>query len=125
MAGIRILIIRRTYPELQQNHIEPILRLVPQEIAAYNTALHTMYFVNGSIIKFGHYQSATAEQEYQGQEYDWIFIDEATQFSEREFRFSGRVPARDARHPQAVYVTCIPGESDTGGSSAYLSTVSL
>ncbi len=107
--GIRILIIRRTYPELQQNHIEPILRLVPQEIAAYNTTLHTLYFVNGSILKFGHYQSATAEQEYQGQEYDWIFIDEATQFSEREFRFLGGCLRGTSDIPKRFYVTCNPG----------------
>jgi phage terminase large subunit len=107
--GIRILIIRRTYPELQQNHIEPVLRLVPQEVAAYNTTLHTMYFVNGSIIKFGHYQSATAEQEYQGQEYDWIFIDEATQFSEREFKFLGGCLRGTSAIPKRFYVTCNPG----------------
>ena len=27
-AGIRILILRRTYPELQSNHIEPMLRMI-------------------------------------------------------------------------------------------------
>ena len=26
---------------------------------------------------------------YNGQEYDWVFIDEATQFSERAFNFLG------------------------------------
>ena len=35
---------------------------------------------NGSAIKFGHLQSAAAITEYQGQEYDWIFMDEATHF---------------------------------------------
>ena len=65
--GIRILIIRRTYPELQQNHIEPIIKMVPQTIGAYNGSLRTMYFTNGSFIKFGHAQSMTAiETEYQG-----------------------------------------------------------
>ncbi len=107
--GIRILILRRTYPELQQNHIEPILKLVPQEVASYNSALHTMYFVNGSVIKFGHYQSATAEQEYQGQEYDWIFIDEATQFSERAFKFLGGCLRGTSAVPKRFYITCNPG----------------
>ncbi|UOO38206.1 hypothetical protein IZU99_02810 [Oscillospiraceae bacterium CM] len=36
--GIRILIMRRAYPELQQNHIEPITKLVPTEIASYSDA---------------------------------------------------------------------------------------
>lgn len=107
--GIRILIIRRTYPELQQNHIEPLIKLVPLEIASYNASLHTMYFLNGSIIKFGHYQSATAEREYQGQEYDWIFMDEATQFSEREFRYLGGCLRGARAIPKRFYITCNPG----------------
>ena len=87
--GIRILILRRTYPELQSNHIEPVVKMVPKEVATYNSTHRTLYFINGSVIKFGHYQARTGEEEYQGQEYDWIFMDEATQFTEREFRFLG------------------------------------
>ena len=30
--GIRILVMRRTYPELQSNHIEPMLKLVRPEL---------------------------------------------------------------------------------------------
>ena len=67
--GIRILIIRRTYPELQQNHVEPIIKMVPGALATYNGSLRTMYFKNGSYIKFGHANSLdTIEREYQGQE---------------------------------------------------------
>ena len=79
--GIKILIVRRLFTELQKNHIEPICKDVSSALGRYNVQLHTMYFVNGSIIQFGHFQSYdTAFQEYQGQEYDWILIDEATQF---------------------------------------------
>ncbi len=107
--GIRILIIRRTYPELQQNHIEPIIKMVPQQVASYNGTLHSMYFANGSVIKFGHYQGVAAETEYQGQEYDWIFIDEATQFTEREFRFLGGLLRGVNDIPKRFYLTCNPG----------------
>lgn len=108
--GIRILILRRTYPELQQNHIEPLLKLVPNSIASYNGALRTMYFMNGSFIKFGHAQSATAiETEYQGQEYDWIFLDEATQFTEQEFRTLGGCLRGVNEIPKRFYLTCNPG----------------
>lgn len=107
--GIKILILRRTYPELQSNHIDPVLKIVPREVAAYNAALHTLYFVNESIIKFGHYQAATGEQEYQGQEFDWIFLDEATQFTEREFRFLGGLLRGVNRIPKRFYITCNPG----------------
>lgn len=108
--GIRILIIRRTYPELQQNHIEPIIKMVPQTIGSYNGSLRTMYFTNGSFIKFGHAQSTTAiETEYQGQEYDWIFLDEATQFTEQEFRTLGGCLRGVNEIPKRFYLTCNPG----------------
>ena len=58
--GIRILILRRTYSDLQGNHIEPMQKLVPAELATYNVQLHQMYFTNGSVIKFGHFNSYTS-----------------------------------------------------------------
>lgn len=107
--GIRILIIRRTYPELQSNHIEPICKMVPQSIGVYNGSLKQMNFVNGSIIKFGHYNGVSSEFEYQGQEYDWIFMDEATQFTENEFRILGGCLRGVNDIPKRFYLTCNPG----------------
>ena len=107
--GIRILIVRKTYPELQSNHIEPILKMVPQELTSYNGTLHTLYFQNGSTIHFGHWSGITSESEYQGQEYDWIFMDEATQFTEREFRFLGGCLRGVNEIPKRFYLTCNPG----------------
>ncbi len=108
--GIRILIIRRTYPELQQNHIEPIIKMVPGALASYNGSLRTLYFKNGSYIKFGHANSLdTIEREYQGQEYDWIFMDEATQFTYQEFRTLGGCLRGVNDIPKRFYLTCNPG----------------
>ena len=109
--GIRILIIRRTYSELQHNHIEPILKMIPQpQVGVYNIQLHQIYFTNGSTIIFGHFNSYnSAFQEYQGQEYDWIFIDEATQFSERAFNFLGGCLRGVNEFPKRMYLTCNPG----------------
>ena len=78
--GIRILIVRREYPELEQTMILPMRKLIPQEVAVYNGSMHMFFFANGSTIKFGHYGTSD-DDEYQGQEYDWIFMDEATQFT--------------------------------------------
>ena len=87
--GIKILIMRETYPALEENHIRPICKMVPPELASYNGSTHIMTFQNGSSIRFGHWSGDESEREYNGQEYDWIFIDEATQFSERAFNFLG------------------------------------
>lgn len=109
--GIRILLIRRTYSELQHNHIEPILKMIPQpEVGVYNIQLHQIYFTNGSTIIFGHFNSYnSAFQEYQGQEYDWIFIDEATQFTEQEFRLLGGCLRGVNQFPKRMFITCNPG----------------
>lgn len=90
--GIKILMLRRTYPELENTIIAPLVELLNtatvggkpagDKLFTYNVTMRTLYFVNGSIIKFGHLQSANAITEYQGQEYDWIFMDEATHFTE-------------------------------------------
>ena len=107
--GIRILILRRTYPELQANHIEPVIKMVPPELGNYVASRYTMYFVNGSTIRFGHYNGTAAELEYQGQEYDWIFMDEATHFTERDFRYLGGVLRGTSAIPKRFFITCNPG----------------
>ena len=67
--GIRILMVRCHYPELEENLVRPILKWVPQELYSYNGTNHLLTFTNGSEIKFGHYDGDNAEQEYQGTEY--------------------------------------------------------
>lgn len=108
--GIRISMIRCHYPELEENLIKPILKWVPQEMFRYNGTTHLMTFSNGSEIKFGHWDGAAAENEYQGIQYDVIFIDEATQIDERSFRYlSTCIRGNDPNMPKRMYLTCNPG----------------
>lgn len=107
--GIRVLILRKSYPELQSNHIEPMLGMLPPEVISYNGTLHTIYFENGSIIHFGHWSGDHSENEYNGQEYDWIFMDEATQFTWRTFQYLGGLLRGVNDIPKRFYVTCNPG----------------
>lgn len=107
-SGIRILIVRREYPELEQTLILPIRSMIPSEVATYNGTMRCMFFANGSIIKFGHYGSGD-DIEYQGQEYDWIFMDEATQFTESQFRTLGACLRGATKIPRRMYLTCNPG----------------
>ena len=106
--GIRILIVRREYPELEQNIILPMRKMIPDEIATYNGTMRMLFFANGSIIKFGHY-GPNDDLEYQGQEYDWIFMEEATQFSESQFRTLGACLRGATKIPRRMYLTCNPG----------------
>ena len=105
---IRILIVRREYPELEQGIIIPMRKMIPAELATYNGGMHMFTFYNGAIIKFGHYGSGD-DVEYQGQEYDWIFIDEATQFTEEQFRTLGACLRGATKIPRRMYLTCNPG----------------
>lgn len=108
--GIRILVVRRTYKDVEENHIEPILKQVmPHEIAHYKGDTYTLTFINGSVVKFGHYQGAHSNMEYQGKEYDMVFIDEATQFTEDEFRIFGACVRGVNKFPKRLYLTCNPG----------------
>ena len=118
-AGIKVLIVRRRYTDLQGNYVEPLNKLIPSTIAEYNSQLHQYYFINGSTIKLGHFQSyQQAADEYQGQEFDWIFMDEATQFTEAEFRLLGGCIDNTAR---PVYT----GNSNINGGAQNVSGRSL
>ena len=79
--GIKILIVRSTYPELEQNHIRPLVTDT-HKIARYNTQKKLLTFVTGSTIKFGYCRSERDMEQYQGGEWDIIFIDEASNIPE-------------------------------------------
>ncbi|MBR4869337.1 MAG: phage terminase large subunit, partial [Oscillospiraceae bacterium] len=106
-GGIRILIVRREYPELEQSIILPMKKMT-RGLADYNGSARSLTFTNGSLIKFGHYGSGESG-EYQGQEYDWIFLEEATQFTESEFRTLGACLRGTTPVPRRMYLTCNPG----------------
>jgi len=115
--GIIVLIVRAHYPELLANHIEPMLKLLPAELYSYNGSQHKLTIElddeNGNKVKsmllFGHWGGVEAENEYQGWSYDVVIIDEATQFSERTFRFLAGGLRGNNDFPKRVYLTCNPG----------------
>lgn len=111
-TGIQILLLRRTLPELRENHMIPLLRLLGG-LARYREQSKEFLFPNGSRIVLGYCDSERDVLQYQGQAYDVIFLEEATQFSDFQFqtltesnRSSGL--CRDAFSPR-MYFTCNPG----------------
>ena len=75
--------IRRSYHELKSNHLRPLLNEYG-ELISYNEGEKRILLPNGSSIAFGYCAAASDVLRYQGQEYDIIAIDEATQLSEIE-----------------------------------------
>lgn len=106
--GIKILIVRRTYKELLNNHIN---FLIPElnGIAKYNKSDKVFTFWNGSTINFGYCNNDADLLQYQGAEYDVIFLDEATQLSEYQMKTIVACLRGVNGFPKRIYYTCNPG----------------
>lgn len=109
--GIKILVIRREYSDMENSIIDPILGILPPDIHSYNKTEHRITFVNGSVIKFGNMPGygAAVMGRYQGQEHDVVFMEEATQFLETEFRGLAAIIRGTNDFPKRMYLTCNPG----------------
>lgn len=107
-AGIQILIVRRSYPEVRENHIVQLRRLC-RGLASYRETDKTLTFANESRIRFGYCATEEDADQYQGQEYDVIFIDEATQFTQMQFRMLTACLRGVNDFPKRCYLTCNPG----------------
>ena len=107
-AGIRILIVRRTYPELMNNHIVQ-LRSELAGIARYNDKDKVIKFENGSTINFTYCARDADLDRMQGVEYDVIFLDEATQLSEFQIKSIAACLRGVNNFPKRMYYTCNPG----------------
>ena len=112
--GIKCLIVRRTYPELTNNHIEPLQKEIPTKIARYNETKKMFKFRNGSTIKFGYCNNDNDLNQYQGAEYDVIFIDEATQLQEMWIKKIVVCCRGVNNFPKRIYYTCNPGGASHG-----------
>lgn len=110
---IRILIVRRTYPELVNNHIN-ILRRELLGVAKYNDKEKTFKFHNGSVIDFMYCARDADLDRLQGVEYDIIFLDEATQLSEHQMKTITACLRGVNQFPKRIYYTCNPGGQGHG-----------
>lgn len=111
--GIKVLIVRCTYPELLNNHINP-LRADLHGIATYNTTEKIFRFANGSSIRFGYCNGDNDLGQYQGAEYDVIFIDEATNLDEMWIKKITACLRGVNGFPKRLYCTMNPGGRSHG-----------
>ena len=107
-GGIKILIVRRTFPELLNNHINQ-LREELNGLAVFNKSEKVFKFPNGSTIKFGYCATDSDLDQYQGAEYDVIFLDEATQLQEIWIKKINACVRGVNAFPKRTYYTCNPG----------------
>ena len=112
-GGIKILIVRRTFTELENNHINFLLDEL-HGLAKYNTTKKVFTFPNGSTIKFGYCNNDKDLDQYQGAEYDVIFLDEATQLQEMWIKKITACLRGVNNFPKRIYYTCNPGGASHG-----------
>lgn len=122
-SGIKVMIIRKTYPELTANHIDPLkqqLRIGAKDSpATYNDSKKTITFLNGSKILFRYCDTEKDVDRFQGTEVDVIFFDEATQLSEQQMKKIGACLRGVNNFPKRIYYTCNPG----GQGHAYIKRI--
>ncbi|MBR3975297.1 MAG: phage terminase large subunit [Clostridia bacterium] len=106
--GIKIMIVRRTYPELRSNHINQMKELL-SGLAVYKDSTKEITFPNGSVILFRYAQNEKDMDKYQGTEVDVLFVDEATQFTEEQFNRIKACVRGVNNFPKRIYLTCNPG----------------
>jgi phage terminase large subunit len=92
--GYRALLLRRTYPELADTHIERVIQEVAQ-FKALGIAVEfqksefklRFFHPNGeqSVLQFGHCEDDSTVSKYLSTEYDAIYFDEASTFEERHY----------------------------------------
>jgi phage terminase large subunit len=79
-------IFRKTYPELEANHIRPMFEEYPALRAYYNESKKLLTLPNNSVLQFCHASSEKDLDLYQGREYNDLGIEEAGQWTETMFR---------------------------------------
>lgn len=109
--GISALLVRRSYPEVIENHKAPLMKMLCGEpcMATYKSTEKVFEFINGSRIKLGYFSDDDDVMRYQGQEFDVIAIDEATQISEQMFRMLSASVRGTNGFPKRIYLSCNPG----------------
>lgn len=107
-AGLKCLLVRRTLPELKSNHVLPFL-CEYGDLITYSDSEKVLKFSSGSRIFLGFCATDRDALRYQGQEYDVIAIDEATQLSEYRFSIFKACLRGTSDFPRRMYLTCNPG----------------
>lgn len=85
-AGSTGAIFRRTFPELEGNHIRPLFQAFPALREYWNESKKLLSLPNGSTLQFCHCSNETDIDLYQGREFHDLAIDEAGQWPEGMFR---------------------------------------
>jgi phage terminase large subunit len=109
--GANTLLLRRTFPELEQSLLLYFRRDVPRELyRSFQDSKHIVTWQNGSTTRFGYCQNESDVYQYQGAEFLFIGIDELTLFTLRQWQF---LTSRN-RCPIPGTFPCMAGATNPG-----------
>lgn len=78
-------IFRRTFPELEDNHIQPLMTQFPELRQYYNEQKKTLFLPNKSTLHFNHCQNERDVFLYQGRETHDLAIDQVEQWTHQMY----------------------------------------
>lgn len=112
--GVTVLFLRRTFPELRDTHwLKLVVETKGIPVERRPKLLRsdwTARFPNGSTIIFGHCQAEDDAARYLGAEYDRIYFDELTTFTEWQYdRICSRLRTTRKDHTPQVKSSTNPG----------------
>jgi len=109
--GANTLLLRRTFPELEQSLLLYFRRDIPRELyKSFHESKRVVEWRNGSTTRFGYCQSESDVYQYQGAEFLFIGIDELTLFTLRQWQF---LTSRN-RCPVPGAFPCMAGATNPG-----------
>lgn len=76
--GVRGLLIRSSFPELERTHLRDLNFDLPPQVGRYNSQKHVFTYSNNSLLEFGYGSSFDDFAQYLSANYDFILIDELT-----------------------------------------------
>lgn len=110
--GITQTIVRKTYPELMENHIKKLKKMLQthtHEFASYNDQRKEINLVNGSTIIFKYCDTLKDLERFQGLQTDILYLDEATQHPVEVWDQLKAIVRGDNPFPKQLICTCNPG----------------
>lgn len=102
-----VLLLRRTFPELDNTHIIKLAMELPAGIGKWRASLRRVTFPNGALMQLGHCEREQDVKAYLSTEWGMIIVDEASTFTPWQLRMlSSRLRTTDPNvRPQFVYAT--------------------
>lgn len=87
VPGAKVLLLRRTFPEIEQEIVPRLLSRIPTTIGRYNGSKHVMVFWNKSQLRLGSLEKDVDVYRYLGAEYQLILFDELTTMNMNSYRY--------------------------------------